>query len=132
MGYELSIQRMNEENKITLEEWKIYINSDPEFDPINDFSGTLEDGKILTVSTPNAGLWKSTKGEVPFTFSEKYGSISVKNPENWIVEKMISIADSLDALVLGEEGEKYDQDYLDKEYGNSESSNEKSWWEFWK
>jgi hypothetical protein len=36
----------------------------------------------------------------------------VKNPENWIIQKMISIANKLDAVVLGEEGEKYDEVYL--------------------
>ena len=107
MGYNLSIQRENEGNKITVEEWKSYLNSDSEFKSIEDYSATLGDGKILTVSTPNAGLWKAVKGEVPFTFSEKCGWITVKNPENWIIEKMISIANKLDAVVLGEEGEKY-------------------------
>jgi len=145
MGYELSIQREDEENKITVEEWKNYLNSDSEFNSIEDYSATLGDGKVLTVSTPNAGLWKAAQGEVPFTFSENYGWISVKNPENWIIEKMISIADKLDAVVLGEEGEKYDKKYLEENSGIEDIDMtkyknikikpfdpNKKWWQFWK
>lgn len=112
MGYELSIQRANEANKISIKEWTNYINSDPEFEAIEEFSADIKGGEVLTVSTPNAGLWKSKNGEVPFTFSEKYGMITVKNPDTWIIEKMISIAKKLNAVVLGEEGEEYDEEYL--------------------
>lgn len=75
--------------------------------------GYVPNGEVLTISTPNAGLWKSKKGEVPFAFSEKNGWITVKNPDNWIIEKMISIAHKLDAVVVGEEGEKYNEQYLE-------------------
>ncbi|MBT4729354.1 MAG: hypothetical protein HOM80_09305 [Bacteroidetes bacterium] len=112
MGYELSIQRENEENKITKEDWQNYIKSDHEFSAIEEFVAKIDNEHSICISTPGAGLWKSKEREVPFTFSEKYGWISVKNPENWIIQKMISIANKLDAVVLGEEGEKYDEVYL--------------------
>ena len=135
MGYELNIQR-EENNKISKEEWITYMEADPEFNPIEEFSADLGNNEVLTVPTPNGGLWISDKGEVPFTFSEKYGEITVKNPENWVIEKMILIAKNLNAEVVGEEGEKYDEEYLKDPFGNpSESENSKSgkrWWQFWK
>ena len=136
MGYELNIQREDENNKINKKEWIDYMESDSEFNRIEELSADLGDNELLTISIPNGGLWKSDKGEVPFTFSEKYGEITVKNPENWIIEKMISIAVNLNAVVIGEEGEKYDEEYLNDPFGNpfenESSSNEKKWWQFWK
>ena len=135
MGYELNIQREDEIRKITLQEWKKYIYSDPEFESIENYSATLGNGNILTVPTPNAGLWKSERTDVPFTFSVEFGWISVKNPENWIIEKMIEVAKNLDATVKGEEREIYDENYLkDISLNPSEndSFNTKKWWEFWK
>jgi hypothetical protein len=136
MGYELNIQREDEQNKISTKEWISYMESDSEFERIEQFSADLDNNEVLTIPTPNAGLWKSDKGEVPFTFSEEYGEITVKSPENRIIEKMISIAGSLNAIVVGEEGEKYDEEYLNDPFGNpfenESSNNEKRWWQFWK
>ena len=136
MGYEINIQKEDENQKITKNEWTDFINSDPEFEPIEEFSADLGNNEVLTVSTPNAGLWKSKNGQVPFTFSEKYGQITVKNPDTYIIEKMIQIANLIDAIVLGEEGEKYDEEYLKDPFGNPfenlSDSNEKKWWQFWK
>jgi len=136
MGYELNIQREEENGLITKEEWITYINSDPEFERIEEFSASLGTDEILTVSTPNSGLWKTRKGEVPFTYYEKLGWISVKNPELWMIEKMISIAKNLNAEVQGEEGEKYDEEYLKDPFGNPFKNDdlniEKKWWQFWK
>lgn len=133
MGYELSIQREDNQIKLTKEEWIDYIKSDYEFDQIEELSAKLDNGKSLTVSTPNTGLWKTDKGEVPFTFDEVHGSISVKNPDKWIIKKMISIAHDLDSIVLGEEGEKYDEKYLLGEQSKDDyNSDGRKWWQFWK
>jgi hypothetical protein len=136
MGYELSIKREDENQKISKEQWSEYIKSDSQFEPIEEFSAELNESDTLTISTPNAGLWKSDKGEIPFTFYEEYGEITVKNPDNWIIEKMILIANELNAIVEGEEGEIYDENYLNDPFSNpsnSDSSNgDKKWWQFWK
>ncbi len=89
MGYELSIIREDKSKKIRKREWSEYIKSDSQFEPIEEFSVKHKESETLTVSIPNAELWKSDKGEIPFTFHEKYGEITVKNPDNWIIEKMI-------------------------------------------
>jgi len=135
MGYELSIQRTEESNKITVTEWASYIQFDPTFEAIEECSADLGNGKILTMATPNAGLWKSEKGEVPFTFDEELGWITVKNPDHWIIEKMIEIANELNAIVLGEEEEIYDEAYLrnpNKKPRSIHDTDEKKWWQFWK
>ncbi|MGB0869632.1 MAG: hypothetical protein ACPGSD_08535 [Flavobacteriales bacterium] len=136
MGYELNIKREEESLKISKEEWNQYIKLDSQFESIEEFSAILNVGESLTVSTPNAGIWKSDKGEVPFTFYEEYGEITVKNPENWIIEKMISIANELDAVVVGEEGERYDENYFKDPFSNpfhnKYSNGNKKWWQFWK
>tara|TARA_R110002049_G_scaffold219075_3_gene390816 strand:+ start:7128 stop:7334 length:207 start_codon:yes stop_codon:yes gene_type:complete len=57
------------------------------------------------------------------------GDISVKNPDSQIIEKMISIADKLKAQVQGEEGEIYDEKFLQEQATNqlkNDSSNEKN------
>ena len=133
MGYELSIQREENQIKLTKKDWIDYIKSDSEFEQIDEFSAEIDDGKFLTVPTPNAGLWKTEKGEVPFTFDEEYGWISVKNPDERIIKKMISIAHNLDSIVLGEEGEKYNEkNLLGKQPTNEYKSKDRKWWQFWK
>ena len=136
MGYELYIKRDDDTHKIHKKEWLDYMESDSEFNRIEAFSADLGDDELLTISTPNGGLWKSDKGAVPFTFSEEHGEITVKSPEHWIIEKMIFIAKHLNAVVIGEAGERYDEDYFNDPFGNpfekGSSENEKRWWQFWK
>ena len=136
MGYELNIKREDENKKISKEEWSKYINSNKDFESIEEFSANTDNGTTLTISTPNAGLWKTKKGEVPFTFFEKNGEITVKNPDHWIIEKMISMAIELNAIVEGEEGEIYDDNYLKDPLSNPSDNNStnglKKWWQFWK
>ncbi len=133
MGYEINIRREDESNKLTKGEWRDYVDTDPEFKAIEEFSAEVEDG-TLTIPTPDGGIWKSDKGNIPFTFYEKYGEVTVKNPDNWVIEKMISIANSLDSVVIGEEGEIYDEQYLSEPHVNPADrvAIEKKWWEFWK
>ncbi|MBD3636000.1 MAG: hypothetical protein HUJ25_01560 [Crocinitomicaceae bacterium] len=123
MGYELNIER-NKENLITASEWSDYLTNDPEFEAIEEFTAKSNDGLELSISTPNGGLWKK---EVPFTFNEKWGQITVKNPDDSIIEKMIQISESLNAKVIGEEGEEYDRNYLS---AKSEPKPKKKWWKF--
>lgn len=95
MGYEVSIQRREE--KISQEEWATYVYNDKEFS-----NSTLK--KIDT----DVSVWNSYLGEVPFLYDENSGSISVKNPNDFILKKMVSISKKIDAIVIGEEGEVYE------------------------
>lgn len=136
MGYELNIKREDKSKKITKDEWANYINSNSDFEPIEERSASTKEGITLTISTPSAGLWKTEKHEVPFTFYESHGEITVKNPDNWIIEKMISMAQELNAVVEGEEGEIYDENYLKNQLVNPSDTGKligyKKWWQFWK
>lgn len=126
MGYELNIQRP-ESNLITTSEWTDYISNDPDFIPIEEFSGKTSDGIEVSVSTPNAGLWRKNELEVPFTFQENLGQITVKNPDDAIIKKMIEIAKKLNGKVYGEEGEEYGPSYFDNQ---SKPILKKKWWKF--
>ena len=135
MGYELSISRDDELTKITLNEWIKYIESDLSFNLVHELSAVLGDGKKMTIQIPNAGIWHYKGEEVPFTFSEKFGEVSVKNPEEYIIKKMIEIAGELNAIVRGEEGEEYTTEYIQEVSIEKELAVEKivkkKWWKFW-
>ncbi len=57
----------------------------------------------------------------------------MKNPNEWIINKMILIANDLGAIVLGEDGEKYDEDnLLGLQPKDDNKINNRKWWQFWK
>jgi hypothetical protein len=95
MGYEINIKR-EQENPITLQEWENYIISATDFYLTDEFS-----------TYNSTGVWKTSKDLVYFTFQENIGVIAVKNPDDWVISKMIDISKSLNAVVAGEEGETY-------------------------
>lgn len=136
MGYELTIKREDENRKISKSEWTEYIKSDSNFELIQEFSAIFNENESLTIPTPNAGLWITDKGDIPFTFNEERGEITVKSPDDWIIEKMISISTLLDSIVIGEEDELYNKDYLKDPFyyhsNNASSTTTKKWWQFWK
>lgn len=101
MGYELIIKKENSE--ITKDEWLRYIDSDIEFNLVHELHWAGENGKSITWKSPNTGLWKTNDGEIPFIFSEKYKVISVNKPEEWVIKKMISIANEINAIVVDED-----------------------------
>ena len=107
MGYELSIGR-SQDNKISAEEWHAFVASNA------DFSEAPEWGE-------NYFIWRTPQGDIPFHFSKEYGCISVKNPDLWIIEKMVSIAKELNAIVEGEEGEEYNDETIAETKSNFES-----------
>lgn len=140
MGYDIKIKRID--SRISMDEWITYVNSDPEFKLINDFSANSTSGLTITTKTPNSGLWKN---EVPFVFDEKNGDITVKSPDILIIEKMLSVSKQLNATVAGEEDEVYDEKFIQMEknkkpiniddYKNIKMklyNPEKKWWQFWK
>lgn len=134
MGYDLVIKRNSEKSKISKEEWINYVLNDSSFEKIDSYSAIFENGDELTLSTPNAGLWHSTNGKIPFTYDEEYGEIIVKNPDKKIIKKMINIAQNMDAIVVGEEGEVYDANYIQNEFAGYKGgrNSDKKWWKFWK
>ena len=140
MGYDISIKRLD--SRISRNEWLSYIEEDSEFELINDFSTKLPSDKTLTTEIPNSGLWKK---EIPFIYNEEHGNVQVKNPDISVIEKMISISRKMNALVIGEEDELYDEMFIEKEKNSAPIDMEdykhlkiklynpnKKWWQFWK
>jgi len=92
MGYDFHITRRDnwydEGAEISADEWLKYVESDPE----------------LTIDESNGkyfAIWKED------WLDWRRGEIYTKNPRKNLVEKMIQIANRLNAKVQGDEGEVY-------------------------
>jgi hypothetical protein len=145
MSYEIRVYRQNnwddieEESNISLEEWMKYVRSDKDLALASEyapFAGKPQGGAEQTpgytylISYPRfsidcrPGLWF------------RHGAISIEDPDDFIIGKLISIASALNARVMGEEGELYDQTYqpgtiytgLQK---SKVTTSNKKWWKFW-
>jgi hypothetical protein len=101
MGYDVHITRAeswaeNEDAAITLEEWECCVERDPELMPDPD------NGMPMAVWTAHPD-----GDEARPWLSWDNGNITTKNPDEALLEKMLSIAESLDAKVQGDDGEEY-------------------------
>lgn len=99
MGYDLHITRAenwteNEDQWITSDEWLSVVESDREL-------------TLNTINGPFFTDWSvESRYESPwFDWSE--GNIFTKNPDKKIIEKMLQLADRLNAQVQGDDGEIY-------------------------
>ena len=94
MGYDIHIRRGGE--KITLEEWLRYVESDSQIqrDPQNNATD------FLFVAHP--------KEPAPLWWQPRRSEIYTKDPDKATVQKMIEIAQKIGARVQGDEGEFYD------------------------
>lgn len=97
MGYDLHITRAEDwcENagfEITPEEWLDYVANDPELHILG------ENGDYFAEWGANDWL----------DWSE--GNIYTKNPRSALIKKMVEIAEELDAVVQGDDGEVYSGD----------------------
>jgi hypothetical protein len=99
MGYDLHIVRGpdyfdNPAHQITADEWLRYVESDPEL-------------KLAGYNGPHFALWTG-KSEYPDPWIDwSMGAIYSKNPDAFIVAKMLQIAELLRAQVRGDDNEIY-------------------------
>ncbi len=105
MGYDIHITRKDhwsdtEGSEIEFDEWSDIVDSDD--DLLWDEEGELSDVR-----------WK----DVLFWFSD--GNISTKNPPQDALAKMFELAQRLQAVVQGDEGEFYDERGLQKDPVNA-------------
>ncbi|WP_046226990.1 hypothetical protein [Paenibacillus dauci] len=110
MGYNVYITRAanwyeNEGTPISLQEWKDYVESDPEFEMMEEIAVSLPNGSMMSYASEGMAMWVSEEEEVLFDYQE--GNIVVKGPEDDVIEKMKHIASRLQAKVQGEENEEY-------------------------
>jgi hypothetical protein len=155
MGYNVYITRQKHwadsepSNFISLEEWKEVVGTDPEM-RLDNFAETVaNNGEAIRIEREGLSVWTSFPGDgidgnhAWFDFYN--GNIVVKNPTDEIIEKMISLAATLQAEVVGEDGGYYLWKEERKAELNEEKSEEiqeeikaatnkkekKAWWKIW-
>ena len=117
MGYQVSIEKKLNQ-KIKLKNWDKFLEATEEFEKRHYFQATNPNtGEIIRMNRPNSAVWKKGNLEIPFSYNEKSGKISVTNPDKEVIKKMLEVAYFFDAEVIGFEGEKYNK--------------KKKWWKFW-
>lgn len=111
MGYDLHIVRTLDwqeakESPITKEEVIHLVESDPDLEwSASDYvEMKVEDGELLRYSTKGKVFikWRGISG-----FWWHQGEVNCKNPDEGQITKMIHMAQTLNAQVIGDEGERY-------------------------
>ena len=139
MGYNLHITRKedwsdeDDSNEIKLTEWTDYIRSDNEMRLEGKASATTDNGDEVTYHNNGLAIWTSYSKN---GFDDNYawfdlrgGNVTVKNPDNEIINKMIDIAGRLNAKVQGDDGETYDTKIFTTE--KQIMKDKRPWWKFW-
>ena len=144
MGYDLHITRQenwfDEDNnkKISLDEWKGFLLADLEMRLDNFAEATTPSGETIKVEIDGLSVWTKYSGnglDGNFAwFDYNKGNIVCKNPDNEIINKMLIIAEQLDAKVQGDEGELYeltgDKKITTRQLTDNNNHKEKPWWRF--
>ena len=112
MGYELHITRSrdwlaSEADPIGEEDCGKLVDADPEL-KITEFAETSTPQGILRIERLGLTRWSGHPHGQTVWFDLDKGRVSVKNPDEAVVTKMIAVATSLGARVVGDEGEVYD------------------------
>jgi hypothetical protein len=111
VGYDLHITRKSEWSDegqdISLSEWKVVVGEDPSLRITGEVNAVTNSGEHISYKSEGLALWSGhpSGAEIPFDFRE--GQIVVKSPDGPILNKMLSLADRLQAKVQGDEGEVY-------------------------
>ena len=113
MGYELRITRDIElekqtDKRISEDEWKSLVAIEQDMGLTGVAEITTPDGFTITYTNPLLAVWAGHLKYEKIWFDYFEGSISVNNPDEIIIEKMIELAKKLDARVQGDDGELYD------------------------
>lgn len=149
MGYDLHITRQqgwfdeDETKQITLQEWLDLVATDPDMRLDNYAEATTTDEKAtIRVESEGLSVWTKYSGNgVRGNYAWFYysrGNIVCKNPDDEILDKMLEIAEQLQAKVQGDESEIYDRSadgtITCKHLTDSHSKqpgDKKPWWKFW-
>ncbi len=100
MGYDFHITRRkkwaDDGDDITAEEWRAYVRTDTEL-------------TLTETAGPNYAVWRGPSEHSEPWLDWSSGQIFTKNPDAPLIDKMIAIAETLDATVQGDDGEIYDE-----------------------
>lgn len=139
MGYDLHITRQenwydeNSGKRISLIEWKVFLEGDTEMRLDNFAEVTTTSGETIRIESEGLSVWTKYSGngiEGNFAwFDYREGNIVCKNPDNEIIKKMLSIASQLNAKVQGDDGELYEESA--GKVRIVKAGAQKPWWKFW-
>lgn len=148
MGYEVHITRQenwfdeDDSREISFYEWTQILAHDNEMRLDNFAEATTTSGETIRVESEGLSVWTKYSGNglnnnyAWFDYSR--GSIVCKNPDDEIINKMLDIAERLNAKVQGDEGEIYERSANNKisykhttENNHNQTDNKKPWWKFW-
>ncbi len=100
MGYDFHITRRSDwaatGDDITTEEWLAYVREDAEL-------------TLTSTNGPYHAVWIGPSRQSEPWLDWSRGQIYTKNPDSPLIDKMIEIAERLDATVQGDDGEIYDK-----------------------
>jgi len=144
MGYDIHITRQENwydddtSKTISLTEWKKYLESDLEMRLDNFAEAILQNGDKIRLENEGLAVWTKYSGDKIDSnhawFDFRSGNITVKNPDEEIMRKMLSIAEKLNAKMQGDEGEIYDLAEIKKVSSTLNAFNnkiKKPWWKLW-
>src|SRR5690554_771364 len=112
MGYDVHITRAehwpeNEGHEIAASEWHDVVNNDPDL-------------RLARYNGPHFAIWDAHPEIDEAWLDWDAGNITTKNPDRALLRKMTELAARLDAQVLGDDGELYDDAQI--EHPNPSSS----------
>jgi hypothetical protein len=144
MGYELHITKRgnwfdeDESKKISIYEWKEYVNIDPELRLDNFTEAKLPNGDVMRYENEGLSVWIEYSGENIVWFDYYKGIISAKSPDEETIKKMLRIAEYFNAKVQGDDGEIYEispqGNIVNSNMINDKTElkkNQKPWWKLW-
>lgn len=142
MGYDVHITRKqnwfdDDGPEITLQEWLDVAHSDPEMRVDGYAEARTSDGSVIRTNDASMSVWvaypqNGINGATAWLWHSN-GNVMAKNPDQDILRKMWSLAERLDALVQGDEGEFYGPDgsaAAEAIQDSDEKPKKKSWWKW--
>ena len=148
MGYDIHITRQENwfdedgTRQISIDEWKSILSSDNEMRLDGFAETTTANGETIRIDSKGLSVWTKYSGNglngnyAWFDYSR--GNIVCKNPDDEIINKMLDIAERLNAKVQGDEGEIYERSIINKfssryitETNDVQTKSKKPWWKFW-
>ena len=113
MGYDVHITRKQEwfdekGPRITEDEWRAYVASDPEMVRSGVAEHTNPQGETIRLTHSLLTEWRRHSSGSTVWFSYCEGNLAVKNPDEECLVKMHEVAVKLRARVQGDDGELYD------------------------
>jgi hypothetical protein len=101
-------------------EWQSYVATDMELVITGVAEHTNPIGEVIRITSPLLTEWNNHSSGSTVWFSYFEGNLSVKSPDEEVLQKMRQIAKSLNAFIRGDEGERYDLQTTEIET--------KAWW----